>query len=195
MKTLIDKDSCLVRYYPCWVPIQESYDLLETFKQTLPLVQKHNVFYGKKVKQPRLTSWHADSDQSYTYSGVERESSPWTSELQSVRQRLNALLDTDLNSVLVNYYRDGKDSIGKHSDNEDGLGPSENNVIIASVSYGAPRQFILTRKGGKERIEIGLGCGDLLTMEGKTQQLWQHEIPRTDFPVGERLNLTFRVVI
>ena len=190
-----DEDASLVTYYPNWLPFKKSRELFNSLK-SLPLKQETIVIPGRGVvKQPRLTGWYGDPNRSYTYSGLTLEPQPWTTELLHLKDELVNFVKVGFNSVLVNYYRDGHDSIGKHSDDERDLGPSKDDIVIASVSFNGPRAFILQNKktGVSHRIE--LQCGSLLLMRGRTQQHWTHEIAKTKAYVPERLNLTYRVVL
>jgi alkylated DNA repair dioxygenase AlkB len=129
----------------------------------------------------------------YTYSGVTLEARPWTAELQDIRSQVEAAAGISFNAVLLNQYRDGKDSVGWHSDDEPDLGT---NPVIASVSFGGTRRFIMRHKTRDDidRVELALGHGSMLIMGGATQHHWQHHVPRTARPVGTRVNLTFRLV-
>lgn len=162
--------------------------LMEYLEGVLPLRAETLRFGGKEVLMPRLTSWHGD--RSYSYSGKKFKPSPWHNELLTIRDKLDILLAVKFNSVLVNYYRDGKDSIAWHSDDE----PEIDDAFIASVSLGAPRKFVLKNKSNSRlKHEFMLGNGSLLVM-CKCQKTWQHCVPKTAKPVGPRMNLTYRVV-
>lgn len=182
-------------YYPNWLPFSLSIELFDKLKHTLPLETKHVTVFGRTLPQPRLTSWHGDMGKSYTYSGLTVNPDPWTSELSIIRSRLIDFTGYQFNSVLVNYYRDGQDCIGIHSDNEQGLGPAPDNVVIASVSLGEARNFVLRNNETKEVFSLDLQYGSLLVMAGQTQKHFTHEVPRTKRQVKDRLNLTFRVII
>ena len=162
---------------------------------TLPLRQEPLVLFGRQNMTPRLTSWHGDPQCAYRYSGRTFAPHPWTAELADIRARLRDATGYDFNGVLANFYRDGSDSMGAHSDDERELGPHPDDIAVASVSLGARRRFLLERKGGGDRIECALGEGDLLLMSGTTQRHYKHWVPRTSKPVGQRLNLTFRVLL
>jgi alkylated DNA repair dioxygenase AlkB len=116
---------------------------------------------------------------------------PWTPLLAAIRARAEACAGVRFNSVLCNRYRSGADTVGWHRDNERELGPEP---VIASVSFGATRRFLLRHVKGPDRAEIGLEDGSVLVMRGQTQQRWRHSVPRTAQAVGERVNLTFRLV-
>ena len=144
---------------------------------------------GKQHLQPRLTAWHGEA--AYSYSGLRLEPLPFTPLQQDIRRAVEAASGRHFNSVLLNYYRDGRDSMGMHSDNEAELGPEP---AIASVSFGAERTFILQHKGSGERLRIALTDGSLLLMAGKLQENWTHGINKITRPVGPRVNLTFRFI-
>ncbi|MGH8083566.1 MAG: alpha-ketoglutarate-dependent dioxygenase AlkB family protein [Lysobacter sp.] len=148
--------------------------------------------FGREHDSPRLSSWIGDPDAHYRYSGADFRPHPWPDALNAVRQRLVEVLGVRFNSVLANRYRDGRDAMGWHSDDEPELGPTP---VIASLSLGATRRFTLKhrrREGLKAALE--LGHGSLLVMSGPTQAHYRHALPRTAKPVGERINLTFRVI-
>jgi alkylated DNA repair dioxygenase AlkB len=147
------------------------------------------VVYGKRHLQPRLTAWHGEA--SYTYSGLRLEALPMTPLLGQLRSAVEAATGHRYNSVLLNYYRDGADSMGMHSDDEPELGP---HPAIASLSYGATRSFILRHKRSKRTLKLDLADGNLLLMAGSLQKNWLHGINKTAKPTGPRLNLTFRYI-
>src|SRR5262249_33301040 len=114
---------------------------------------------------------------------------PWPEYLVDIRRRIEEAAGAPFNSLLLNYYRHGSDSIGYHSDDEKELG---HNPIVPSLSLGATRQFILRHTRTKERLTFDLTHGSLLIMAGTTQHHWKHTVPKTKRPVGKRINLTFR---
>lgn len=147
------------------------------------------VVYGKRHLQPRLTAWYGEAG--YTYSGLRLEALPMTPLLELLRGAVEAATGHRYNSVLLNYYRDGADSMGMHSDDEPELGPQP---VIASLSYGASRTFTLRHKASKRSLKFELGDGNLLLMGGALQHHWLHGINKTAKPTGARLNLTFRYI-
>lgn len=162
--------------------------------EELPLRVEALTLFGRPVATPRLTSWHGDPDARYAYSGRAFDPAPWTPTLSELRDALHAATGTRFNSVLANHYRDGRDSMGAHADDERELGPTRDDVRIASISLGAPRRFVLRERAGGARREWSLGEGALLVMGGELQRTTRHAIPKTRRAVGPRLNLTFRVV-
>jgi alkylated DNA repair dioxygenase AlkB len=146
---------------------------------------------GRGRPFPRLTAWFADDGLVYRYSGVTHEGTGWLPELLDVKQRVEAASGASFNSLLLNLYRDGRDSIGFHTDAEPELGLKP---VVASVSLGAVRQFILKHKKTGEKLDFRLAHGSLLVMAGSCQHHWLHGVPKTDAVVGERINLTFREI-
>ncbi len=106
--------------------------------------------------------------------------------------QLEAAAGTPFNSVLLNYYRNGQDAMGWHSDDEPELGPQP---VIASISLGAYGGSCCAHKGGGPSSAIELAHGSLLLMQGDTQKNYRHSLPRTAKPVDARINLTFRKIL
>jgi alkylated DNA repair dioxygenase AlkB len=170
------------------VPIGNA-DILARLLAETPWRADTVVVYGKRYLQPRLTAWYGEA--SYTYSGLTLQPLPLTPLLEQLRAAVEQATGRRYNSVLLNYYRDGADSMGMHSDDEPELGPQP---VIASLSYGATRTFILRHKRSKRTVKLDLTDGSLLLMAGALQANWQHGINKTAKVVGPRLNLTFRYV-
>lgn len=149
--------------------------------------------FGKTYLQPRLLAWYGDSDASYRYSGIRHEPLPWLPLLAQLRERVEALSGARYNSVLANLYRNERDSMGLHADDEPELGAQP---TIASLSLGEERIFRLRHRSRKDLapLRLPLGAGSLLLMKGETQQHWKHEVPKQTRPCGARINLTFRLV-
>jgi alkylated DNA repair dioxygenase AlkB len=150
--------------------------------------------WGKEYQQPRLTAWFGDPGARYTYSGLSLEPLPWTELLADLRSRVEALTEASFNSVLLNYYRDQRDSMGMHSDDEPELG---RNPTIASVSLGEQRTLLLKHKSRKDLkpVRLPLDPGSLLLMKGATQHHWKHGINKVTQLCGARVNLTFRRIL
>src|SRR5262249_32092446 len=131
-------------YYLCHLPLSEPADeILQHLIDEVPWKAEKIVMWGKTFLQPRLTAWHGDTGQSYTYSGIHLHALPWTSLLLDIKSRVETVVGYEFNSVLLNYYRDNRDSMGLHSDDERELGKRP---IIASLSLGEERTFILKHK-------------------------------------------------
>ena len=160
--------------------------------------------FNKSYASPRLTAWYGDAGAIYQYSGTKNIPLPWFEEIACIRELVEKFTDKEFNSVLLNQYRDGNDSMGIHSDDEKELG---SNPTIASVSLGATRRFIMHPKlsvaENKSKIpdtkgasiKIDLHHGSLLLMTGKCQSQWKHSLPKTRKVVGKRINLTYRLVL
>ncbi len=157
--------------------------------QTLDWQQEQLFIYGRWIAVPRLMAWYGDPEARYRYSGVDHAPLPWTTELQRIRVDMQEICACVFNSVLANLYRNGRDSMGCHADDEKELGELP---LIASVSFGDTRllRFRHVRLG--KIIDIELAHGDLLIMAGSLQQHWRHELPKTRKPKQPRINLTFR---
>lgn len=151
------------------------------------------VVWGKRYVQPRLIAWYGDPMSSYKYSGISLEPMPWTDELKAVKVTIESFSGAQFNSVLLNYYRDNKDSMGFHSDDEPELGIEP---TIASLSLGEERVLILRHKFNRQRpvVKLPLKSGSVLLMKGQTQRYWQHGIVKERRPCGPRVNLTFRQI-
>ena len=149
------------------------------------------VVWGKTYPQPRLIAWYGDNGTSYTYSGIPHDPLPWTDTLIDIKNRIEKFAGTDFNSVLLNYYRSHRDSMGLHSDDEPELG---RRPIIASLSLGEERTLILKHKTKRDlkSVRLKLASGSLLLMKGETQHCWKHGIEKEKRPCGPRVNLTFR---
>jgi alkylated DNA repair dioxygenase AlkB len=153
--------------------------------------QKVKIF-GKFVPVPRLVSWYGDPGTDYSYTGITVHPQPWIAPLTEIKARLDTCAGVTFNSVLCNLYRDGKDSIGWHSDDEYELGT---NPVVGSVSFGAPRVFHFRHKQDKSlRTKVELSHGSFLLMRGPTQHCWSHQLPKTAKQVSPRINLTYRVI-
>ena len=149
--------------------------------------------YGRWVNSPRRAAWYGDPGAVYRYSGTKNLPLPWLEELDQLRVRLSTFCDYSFNSVLLNYYRTGSQSMGWHSDDERELGTAP---AIASISLGGPRRFLLRHRRRKDLPvhEIVLRHGSLLLMSDESQIAWRHSVPKTTRPVAPRVNLTFRQI-
>lgn len=172
----------------------DQHALFDRLAQALHWTQDRIVVYGREVQIPRLNAWYGDPGTDYMYSGLQLQPRRWLPELDALRHRLSTHLQHPFNSMLANFYRDGRDSVGRHADDEPELGALP---LIATVSLGAARRFVLypKRKGTAEPWRADLPGGSLFVMAGRCQRAWQHEIPKTGRPVGGRISLTFRHVI
>ena len=148
--------------------------------------------FGKVYNQPRLTALYANNNFPYSYSNITMYPSPFSATLLEIKEKVEQQLKKEFTTCLLNLYRNGQDSNGWHSDDEKELGV---NPIIASVSFGASRSFHMKHKTDKtQKLRLNLAHGSLLVMSGSTQHHWLHQIPKTKKNVGERINLTFRII-
>lgn len=181
-----------IMYYPAFFDKKEADEIYEELMNSIPWQQDEITVYGKNHLQPRLTALYGNEGKSYSYSNIKMEPHPWNLLLQKIKLKIESTTGTTFTTVLLNHYRDGKDSNGWHADNEKELGI---NPVIASLSFGAERNFQLKHNSNKElRKSIILEHGSLLLMKGSTQHFWKHQIPKTAKPIGPRINLTFRFI-
>jgi alkylated DNA repair dioxygenase AlkB len=178
-------------FEPNFFSAKESDILFKNLKNNIFWKQESMNMYGKQINFPRLTSWYGDNDKPYSFSGIKLNPNKWNEDLIEIKRKIEPISNTIFNSVLLNLYRDGKDSISWHTDAEKELGE---NPIIASVNFGATRKFQLRHVHTNEKFEIELNNGSLLVMQGELQHYWQHQVPKTNCKISERINLTFRVI-
>ena len=178
-----------------FLPAADADRLFAALLAEVPWAQRTIRLFGREVLQPRLLAWMADPGVTYTYSRSTLEPVAWTPAAAELRERVAAAASARgeawrPNGVLLNRYRDGRDAMGWHADDEPELGAEP---IIASVSLGQARRFSLRRRDDhKRRVDLQLRHGSLLWMTGVTQRHYQHALPRTAKPRDERINLTFR---
>ena len=168
--------------------------VLRSLMEDIRWRQEHVTLWGRTYPQPRLVAFYGDAGLDYTYSGVTLGALPWTPLLLGLKDRVEALCQTNFNTVLLNYYRDHRDSMGFHSDDEPELGP---NPAIASLSLGEERRFVLKHRhrDDVDDIRLELPSGSLLLMRGATQANWKHGLPKRGRACGPRVNLTFRTIL
>lgn len=180
-------------FAPDWLQTGQADALLAELRDSIEWETHRIRLFGRELDSPRLSSWIGDEDAAYTYSGTRFQPRPWPPALAGIRDLLERELAGRFNSVLANRYRHGRDYMGWHSDNEAALGPRP---LIASLSLGATRRFVLKHRGQPSRkLTLELPHGSLLVMRGDTQRNYRHGLPRTAKPTGERINLTFRRII
>jgi alkylated DNA repair dioxygenase AlkB len=177
---------------PRFLSSAESSKYFAQLNEETPWEMPEIVMFGKKYPQAGLSTWFTNTKVSYVYSGITRTPHAMTPLLNDVMNACTAASGAEYNSVLVNLYRDGNDSVSWHSDNEE-INGSE--PTIASVSLGATRRFDLRHKESGETVRVDLEDGSLLVMSGLSQLCWVHQIAKTKTKVGPRINLTFRRVV
>ena len=171
-----------------------SMEMLKALIDETPWRQEDVKVWGKTYRQPRLVAWYGDPGHAYSYSGISLNPLPWTKRIAGIKDRVEQLVPTRFNSVLLNYYRDQNASMGMHSDDEKELGPRP---TIASISLGAERSFLLKNKIDTDAklVRLPLASGSLLLMKGDTQKNYKHGIGKESRALGPRVNLTFRVIV
>jgi len=180
-----------LRHFPDAIPVLETEHLFDVLLGETPWLQDEVLMYGKRVKTPRLSAWYGDRP--YQYSGLKLKPKSLTPLLCDLKLRVEKITSNVFNSVLLNFYRDGADSMSWHSDDEIELGK---NPAIASLNLGGTRRFRLRRKDDhKQTRSIELNAGSVLLMAGALQHFWQHSVPKTKKPVAPRMNLTFRHIL
>ncbi|HVE63155.1 MAG TPA: alpha-ketoglutarate-dependent dioxygenase AlkB [Mycobacteriales bacterium] len=151
-------------------------DLLSTGK----FVQRDRMMYDRRVPDPRLTAgWSTD---------------PTDGELPAILPAmttpLSARYGVVFDRIWVNLYRDGQDSVAWHGDRNAKV---HLNPLVATVSLGARRRFLLRpRGGGPARHVFTPGHGDLIVMGGACQHNWEHTVPKSTQAVGPRMSVTIR---
>lgn len=196
----------ILDFDPDFLSHDESDTLFDFLMKNVDWKQNYYTNYrtGEKVPQPRQTAWYADDPtMDYSYSGITESVQFWLPELLDLKYKIENVTRAEYNSVLLNLYRTGKDSVGYHADDESELGTNAN---IASVSLGHARRFMLEQVSddpnwkvdpahkpiAEDLIKYDLTHGSLLVMSGTTQHYWKHSIPKSTKEIGPRINLTFR---
>jgi alkylated DNA repair dioxygenase AlkB len=183
----------LLDYRPGLIDAATADKLLLQFISEIPWKQTVQKIYDKQVVTPRLTAWFGDLGTDYSAEGKVADPLPWTPELLMIKSLVEPLAGITFNSVLLNYYRNGSDSVAWHSDRESVLGK---NPIIASVSLGQVRSFdIRNKQNHSEKYSVKLEHASYLLMKAGLQQHWEHRIAKSTRVMQPRVNLTFRVVL
>jgi len=185
-------DDTWLDFEAAWLSADEAARCLDAVRGEVEWVAREIVIYGKRIMQPRLVGWAGDVP--YRYSGQTLEPRPFTDTVRALTERVNAFAGTHFNHVLLNRYRDGRDNMGMHADNEPELGPDP---IVATLSLGTTRRMTLVprRPRDGERRSIELTSGSLLVMRGACQRRFRHGIPREPRVTEERVSLTFRLIV
>ncbi len=183
-------DAFLLLVQELWAP-EESAQLMRVLVEETDFEQREIVLFGRRVMQPRLVGWAGNLP--YTYSGQTLEPRTGGPSLTRLFEVARKYAGQDFNHALFNFYRDGKDSMGRHSDDEPELGPSP---VVVSFSFGAERRFVVAPKRGKEKPHsLSLPSGSLLVMGGSTQRHYRHGLPRQLGVTEPRLNVTLRKIL
>lgn len=187
---MIDAD---VRLYASLFSESEAQQLFAVLRQDILWRQEAIRVYGRVHQQPRLTAWYGEPNTVYSYSGITLNATPWIPSLLAIKERIEGVAQATFNSVLLNLYRGGADSMSWHADDEAELG---RNPVIGSVSLGQGRALQMKHKADHaNRLSIPLANGSFLLMHGPTQHHWLHCIAKSRQQLGERINLTYRFVL
>ena len=190
---ILDLPDAEIIYYPQFFDKEQADKIYTELLQEIAWQQDDITIFGKKIAQPRLTALYGNDGKSYGYSNIVMQPHPFNSALTFIKEEIESIINEHFTTVLLNYYRDGQDSMGWHADNEKELGQ---NPCIASISFGDERVFQLKHNSIINlKQNISLQNGSLLLMKGETQQYWKHQIPKTKKPIGGRINLTFRTLL
>jgi len=182
-----------VLYYPHFFDVKKADYIFTQLQKDTPWQEDNIKVFGKVYKQPRLTSLYGNENKSYSYSNITMYPHKFSPLLNEIKSDVEAISIASFNTVLLNLYRNGKDSNGWHADDEKELGK---NPAIASLSFGEERYFHLRHKKDKtQKHKLLLNHGSLLLMKGPTQHHWHHQIPKTSKQIGPRINLTFRKLV
>lgn len=188
----LDLPNATIIYYPLFFDKNEADSIYDTLLKEVPWQHDEIKIFGKTHLQPRLTALYGDIEKTYSYSNITMQPNQWNPLLEKIKSCVEIATNSKFTSVLLNYYRDGKDSNGWHADNEKELGKSP---VIASLSFGENRIFQLKHNTDENlKKSIILEHGSLLLMKGTTQHFWKHQIPKTNKLIGSRINLTFRFI-
>jgi len=191
-KLVLNLPDADIEYHPGFFSVDEANRYFAALKATVAWRQDDITVFGKTYAQPRLTALYGNNGKPYSYSNITMHPNQFEGGLLEMKEKVDHEAGLTFTTCLLNLYRDGKDSNGWHADDEKELGE---NPVIASVSLGQERYFHLRHKEDKKlKHKILLEHGSLLLMKGATQHCWHHQIPKTTRKIGQRINLTFRVI-
>ena len=191
VSNLLPKDG-MVNYYGKVLASKEANQYFNSLMQNILWENDEVIIFGKHIVTKRKVAWYGDSDCSYTYSNTTKQALAWTKELSYLKQIVEELAETKFNSCLLNLYHNGNEGMGWHSDDEKSLGK---NNAIASLSFGAERNFSFKHKQNKQIVSLVLEHGSLLIMKDATQTNWLHSLPKSKSVTQPRINLTFRTIV
>jgi alkylated DNA repair dioxygenase AlkB len=182
----------MVNYYGKVLASKEADQYFDLLMQNILWENDEVIIFSKHIITKRKTAWYGDSDYSYTYSNTTKQALAWTKELSQLKQIVEEVAETKFNSCLLNLYHNGNEGMGWHSDDEKSLGK---NNTIASLSFGAERNFSFKHKHTKQIVSFVLEHGSLLIMKDTTQTNWLHSLPKSKSVTRPRINLTFRTIV
>jgi len=189
-QNLLPRDGTVI-YFGKVIPETKAKSYLGQLMNNIEWKQDEVIIFGRHIITKRKSAWYSDNNLSYKYSGMTKFGLNWTPELLEIKSIVEKITQNKFNSCLLNLYHNGDEGMSWHSDNEKSLGK---NPIIASVSFGAERKFILKHSLTKEKVSVQLENGSLLLMKDETQRHWLHSLPKSKNVSGHRINLTFRTI-
>jgi alkylated DNA repair dioxygenase AlkB len=178
-----------ITFWPNWLSAKDADSLLCKAVDNIDWRADIIRIVGKQIPIPRLQQWFGQPGTSYTYSNICMQAVAFPDWIDDLRESVEEHTGAAFNRALVNYYRDGSDSVDWHADNEPELGVEP---VIASLSLGVERVFQLRHTLTKQRISIPLPHGSLLLMGGGIQSYWHHRIAKVANLSEARVNFTFR---
>jgi alkylated DNA repair dioxygenase AlkB len=181
-----------VRYYGKILGVEQAQHYYEKLFTTIAWKNDEAIVFGKHIITDRKVALYGDEAYNYSYSKINKQALIWTKELLELKKITEEITNVKFNSCLLNLYHNGQEGMAYHSDNEKTLGK---NNTIASLSFGAERNFLFKHKTSKQTVSIMLERGSLLVMQGETQTNWLHRLPKTKKVLTPRINLTFRTII
>jgi alkylated DNA repair dioxygenase AlkB len=156
---------------PGWA--QGSDGLFEALLDGAPWASHERRMYDRMVVEPRLTTRQWDDP---------------PSPLPAMAEALSERYDADLSVISANLYRDGRDSVAWHGDR---VARHRAETVVAILSLGSPRRFLLRPKGGGRSLRFEPAAGDLLVLGGTCQRTWEHSVPKRA-QAGPRISVMFR---
>jgi len=185
-------DDGVVNYHGRILSIPDALAYFAALRDQVPWTHDETVIFGKRIVTARQVAWYGDASYAYTYSGTTKRALPWNAELLALKVLVEKVSGAKFNSCLLNFYHDGSQGMGWHSDDEKML---ERQGAIASLSLGAERKFAFKHKQTGLTVSMVLETGSLLVMKGETQTHWLHSLPKAKSVLQPRINLTFRTIV
>ncbi len=156
--------------------------LFERLHRLVPWRAERRRMYDRMVDVPRLVRFYEPQEELPDFALVNARA--------ALSDHYRDELGEPLCTAGLCLYRDGRDSVAWHGDTI-GRGSRED-TLVAIVSLGEPRRFLLRPRGGGTSLPYELGRGDLLVMGGSCQRTWEHAVPKTRRPAGARISVQFR---
>ena len=192
-KIILDLPDAIFEYYPDFLSSEKANELYNLLHKNTPWQQDTIMVFGKNHQQPRLTALYGNEGKPYKYSNIIMNPHPWNATLIHLKELIEEKANHSFTTVLLNFYRNERDSNGWHADNEKELG---RDPIIASISLGEERTFQLKHNTIKEaKQNLILKHGSLILMKEGSQIHYKHQIPKATSNKKPRINLTFRSII